>query len=56
MNDNGKPAFRILPDAEFRALTTNQRVEYLKQAIAARNDINRQIEWQIEHLPRDKGR
>jgi hypothetical protein len=42
--------FRILHDDEFRALTTQQRVEYLKEAMQVRNSINRQIDAEIGNL------
>lgn len=36
--------FRLLADEEFKALTTEGRVEYLKRAMALRNNINRQVD------------
>ena len=48
--DKPPKRFRILHDDEFRALTTQQRVEYLKEAMAVRNSINRQIDAEISNL------
>jgi hypothetical protein len=48
--DKSPKRFRILHDDEFRALTTQQRVEYLKEAMAVRNSINRQIDAEISNL------
>ena len=45
-----KTSFRILSDDEFQALSTEQRIEYLKEAMLARNSINRQIEAEINDL------
>jgi len=48
--DKQPKRFRILHDDEFRALTTQQRVEYLKEAMAVRNSLNRQIDAEISNL------
>jgi len=50
MDKHPPKRFRILHDDEFRALTTQQRVEYLKEAMAVRNSINRQIDAEISNL------
>jgi hypothetical protein len=42
--------FRLLPEHEFRALTTQQRIDYLKEAMEVRNGINRQIDGEISAL------
>jgi hypothetical protein len=39
--------FRLLTADEFDALTTQQRVDYLKEAMAVRNSINRQIDTEL---------
>jgi hypothetical protein len=39
--------FRLLTEDEFDALTTQQRIEYLKEAMAVRNSINRQIDAEL---------
>jgi len=49
--DKAQPKrFRILHDEEFQALTTQQRIEYLKEAMLVRNSINRQIDAEISNL------
>ena len=40
-------SFRLLTDEEFKALTTQQRVDYLRHAIEQRNAINKQIDSSI---------
>ena len=46
--------FRILSEEEFNALTTSEKAEYLRNAIAARNAINRQIDASIiGNLPKE---
>ena len=50
MAEPGHKPFRILHDDEFRALTTQQRIEYLKEALEVRNSINRQIDAEISNL------
>ena len=50
MAEPERKPFRILHDDEFWALTTQQRVEYLKEAMAVRNSINRQIDAEISNL------
>lgn len=39
---------RILSDEEFRALTVEEKVEYLRKAVAARDTVNRQLNSMIE--------
>ena len=39
--------FRLLTEDEFDSLTTQQRIEYLKEAMAVRNSINRQIDAEL---------
>jgi hypothetical protein len=42
---------RLVPDEEFRILSTIEKVEYLKKAIEARKVINRQIEEMLFGIP-----
>ena len=39
--------FLLLTEDEFDSLTTQQRIEYLKEAMAVRNSINRQIDAEL---------
>lgn len=54
MNKPERKPFRILPDDEFWALTTQQRIDYLKEAMEVRNNINRQIDSEITALKKDQ--
>ena len=51
---------RILSDEEFRALAVDEKVEYLRKAVVARDAINRQLIAMIEeYIPtrvRDSGK
>ena len=46
--------FRILPDDEFWALTTQQRIDYLTEAMQVRNSINRQIDAELTAPKKEK--
>jgi hypothetical protein len=52
--DNPPESFRLLTEDEFRALTTDGRVAYLRRAMEFRNRINRQIDAELaKALPPD---
>jgi hypothetical protein len=44
MDSDQAHEFRLLSDEDFRALSTAQKIAYLKRAIEAREAINRQVD------------
>jgi hypothetical protein len=43
--------FRLLSEVEFNSLTTAERIEYLKNAVAFRDAINEQVERALFRTP-----